>query len=156
MKVKEIEEKVERLLEPILVRLGLELYDVEWLSSGRYNYLRVFIDKKGGVTIKDCEKVSKELGAILDREDFIEVSYYLEVSSPGLTRELKKPKHFKKSIGALVRIYVKQDDEKRKEVVGRIVSADDLGVEVLLDTGDKDWVPYDLVWKAKLVYEERK
>ncbi|MGB9667910.1 MAG: ribosome maturation factor RimP, partial [Thermosulfidibacteraceae bacterium] len=126
MKATDIEERVKGLLCPILRKFNLELYDVEWLSAGRYNYLRIFIDKEGGVTIRDCELVSKEIGEILDREDFIEVSYYLEVSSPGLTRELKKPQHFMKSVGCLAKVVVKEDAD-RKELTGRILVADEEG-----------------------------
>ncbi len=154
MRGQEIERKVEELLSPILDRLNLVLYDIEWLSAGRYNYLRIFIDKEGGVTIRDCEIVSKELSEILDREDFIDVSYYLEVSSPGLTRELKKPKHFMKSVGCLVRFVVKESGGQR-ELVGRLVNADEEGAEFVIDE-DREWFSYDDIVKAKLVYEERK
>ena len=147
----EIEERVEKLLEPILKELGLQLYDVEWLSSGRHNYLRIFIDKPGGVTIRDCERVSQEIGDILDVEDFIHVSYYLEVSSPGLTRELKKPRHYVKSIGELVKVILKEPLSGRTELEGIIKDADEDGFLISLEEVD-EWVPYELVARAKLLF----
>ncbi len=147
----EIEERVEKLLEPILRELGLQLYDVEWLSSGRHNYLRIFIDKPGGVTIRDCERVSQEIGDILDVEDFIHVSYYLEVSSPGLTRELKKPRHYVKSIGELVKVILKEPLSGRTELEGIIKDADEDGFLISLEEVD-EWVPYELVARAKLLF----
>ncbi|BAT70910.1 ribosome maturation factor RimP [Thermosulfidibacter takaii ABI70S6] len=148
---REIEERVEKLLEPILKDLGLSLYDVEWLSSGRHNYLRVFIDKPGGVTVGDCERVSQEIGDILDVEDFIHVSYYLEVSSPGLTRELKKPRHYLKSIGELVKVVLKEPVAGRKELEGIIKDADEDGFILFLEEAD-EWIPYEIVAKAKLLF----
>ncbi len=151
MDKREIEKRVERLLEPILRSLGLSLYDVEWLSSGRHNYLRIFIDKPGGVTVGDCERVSEEIGDLLDVEDFIHVSYYLEVSSPGLTRELKKPRHFVKSIGELAKVVLKEPIEGKTELTGTIRDADEDGF-LLLGEGFEEWIPYEVVAKAKLVF----
>ncbi len=149
----EVEEKVKKLLEPILRSLGLSLYDVEWLSSGRHNYLRIFIDKPGGVTIHDCQRVSEEIGDILDIEDFIPVSYYLEVSSPGLTRELKKPRHFVKSIGEVVKVVFKEPFEGHSDLEGEIMDADEDGFLVKWKDGE-DWIPYENVARAKLVFRD--
>lgn len=148
----EIEKKVEQLLEPILRMLGLSLYDVEWLSSGRHNYLRIYIDKPGGVTIRDCQRVSEEIGDLLDVEDFIHVSYYLEVSSPGLTRELKKPRHYLKSIGETVKVVLKEPIEGKTEYQGLIKDADEDGFVLSLEDRD-EWIPYEVVAKAKLVFK---
>jgi len=95
----EIAQRVTRLVEPILEEGSLELVDLEFKPSGRRWSLKVFIDKEGGVTIADCEHVSRELGRILDVEDFIEPSYILEVSSPGLTRALRGEKDFERFKG---------------------------------------------------------
>lgn len=152
MNKEEIEKRVEKLLEPILKGLGLTLYDVEWLSSGKHNYLRIFIDKPGGVTIKDCQRVSEEIGDILDVEDFIHVRYYLEVSSPGLTRELKKPKHFVKSIGERVKITLREPLEGHTELEGEIIDADEDGFLLKWEEGE-DWIAYEIVVKAKVLFE---
>ncbi len=150
MTKEEIERRVEELLEPILRMLGLSLYDVEWASSGRHNYLRIYIDKPGGVTIGDCQRVSEEIGDILDVEDFIHVRYYLEVSSPGLTRELKKPRHYMKSIGERAKVYLKEEMLGRLEWEGTITDADEDGFVLLVD-GEEHWIPYEAVAKTKLV-----
>ena len=88
-KVKDCEQRTEQLLLPILSQLQFELVDVEYVKEAGNWYLRAYIDKPGGITIDDCETVSRVLSDVLDREDFIDEAYYLEVSSPGLTRPLK-------------------------------------------------------------------
>ena len=90
------EEKTLKLLEPIAQSNGVEIYDVEYVEEAGEWYLRAYIDKEGGVTIDDCEAVSRALSDALDRDEFIDDAYYLEVSSPGLGRQLKKDKHFEK------------------------------------------------------------
>ena len=93
------EQKAEALLSPIIERHGFELVDVEYVKEGGNWYLRAYIDKEGGITVDDCELVSREFGDMLDEEDFIEESYILEVSSPGLGRPLKKEKDYARSMG---------------------------------------------------------
>jgi len=93
------EKKVLAILEPILEEKALELADLEFVKEGPNWYLRVYIDKDGGVTIEDCENVSRILEKKLDEADPIEQAYILEVSSPGIDRPLKKPEHFEKYIG---------------------------------------------------------
>ena len=89
----------EKILLPVTEENGVEIYDVEYVKEGSDWYLRAYIDKEGGVTIEDCEKVSRAVSDIMDREDFIKDAYILEVSSPGLGRTLKKDKHLSRSIG---------------------------------------------------------
>ena len=84
------EEKTEMLIKPIIDANKVELFDVEFVKEGSDWYLRVFIDKEGGVTIEDCQNVSRAFNEILDKEDYIDSEYIFEVSSPGLTRPLKK------------------------------------------------------------------
>jgi len=98
------EAKTESLLEPIAAKFNVTIYDVEYLKEGSDYILRAYIDKEGGVSINDCEAVSRALSDILDENDFIADAYILEVSSPGLGRQLKKDKHLKKSIGEEVEI----------------------------------------------------
>ena len=88
------EQKTEEILNPIMEELEFELVDVEYVKEGSMWYLRAYIDKPGGITVNDCEAVSRRLSDILDEKDFIEDSYVLEVSSPGLGRPLKKKKEF--------------------------------------------------------------
>ena len=94
-KREEYEKKTEDLVMPIIEANSFELVDVEYVKEGSNWYLRVYIDKEGGVNVDDCELVSRALSDLLDRDDFIDDAYILEVSSPGLTRPLKKEKDFK-------------------------------------------------------------
>ena len=98
-KKEEIESGTEALLEPILDEFGFELWDVDYVREGKEYYLRVYIDKEGGITIDDCVDVSRRLSDELDAKDFIDDAYTLEVSSPGLGRKLVKEREFAKSIG---------------------------------------------------------
>lgn len=121
-KREEYEMKTEQLLEPILNEFQFELYDVEFVKEAGTFYLRAFIDKEDGITINDCETVSRKLSDLLDQKDFIPDSYILEVSSPGLGRQLKKDKHFEKSIGEEVELKLFKAIEKQKEFSGILES----------------------------------
>lgn len=112
------EARTEELLAPIVEKNGVEIYDVEYVKEGSEWYLRAYIDKPEGVNIIDCENVSRALSDALDKEDFIEEAYILEVSSPGLGRTLKKDKHLAKSIGEEVEIRLYKPIEKCKEFSG--------------------------------------
>ena len=107
--------------------------DVEYVKEGGNWYLRAYIDKEGGITVDDCEVVSRALGDLLDAEDFIEEAYILEVSSPGLGRPLKKEKDFKRSIGEEVEVRTYRAINKQKEFVGLLVSYDKDSVTLQLD-----------------------
>lgn len=96
--------KTEKLIEPLIQENDFELVDVEYVKEGANWYLRVFIDKEGGITVDDCELVSRALSDLLDEKDFITDAYILEVSSPGLGRQLKKDKDFTRSLGEEVEI----------------------------------------------------
>ena len=91
-KREEYELKTEKLLEPLMNENNFELVDVEYVKEGGNNFLRAYIDKDGGITVDDCELVSRALSDLLDEHDFIPDAYILEVSSPGLGRQLKKEK----------------------------------------------------------------
>ena len=119
------ESKTEELLLPITKAHNVEIYDVEFVKEGSEWYLRVYIDKPGGVTIDDCEAVSRALSEELDREDFIEESYTLEVSSPGLGRTLKKDRHLEKSIGENVDVKTYKPIQNSKEISGVLKAFDD-------------------------------
>ncbi len=94
-----VADSARRLLEPVLVRDGFELVDVEWVREGGSWVLRLYVDRKGGVTIDDCQAVSRTVEPILDAENLIEPAYNLEVSSPGLARPLRKPQDFERFAG---------------------------------------------------------
>jgi len=122
--------KIEDILTPILLEDRLELIDIEFHPIGKRWLLRVYIDKEGGVTIADCETVNRELGRILDVEDFIEHTYTLEVSSPGLTRPLKKKEDFDKYKGKLCKIITKEQLFGKNEFEGEIVKTYEDTVEI--------------------------
>lgn len=118
------EERTEQLLAPIAERSGVEIYDIEYVKEGSDWYLRAYIDKPDGVSIDDCENVSRALSDELDKEDFIPDAYILEVSSPGLGRTLKKDRHLAKSIGEEVEIKTYKPIDKRKEFQGILKAFD--------------------------------
>ena len=98
------EQKTEELILPILEELQFELVDVEYVKEGGTWYLRAYIDKEGGITVNDCEDVSRRMNELLDEKDYIEGSYVFEVSSPGLGRPLKKEKDYARSMGKRLEI----------------------------------------------------
>ena len=104
MQNNEIVSKIERLIDTILTEKSFELVDLEYKSEGKGKIVRVFIDKQGGVNMDDCSVVSRELSILLDVHDIIPSSYNLEISSPGLTRQLKKPADFGKNIGKKLKL----------------------------------------------------
>ena len=116
------EQKTEELLNPIMEEYAFELVDVEYVKEGSNWYLRAYIDKPGGITVNDCEAVSRKLSDLLDEKDFVEEAYILEVSSPGLGRPLKKEKDFKRSIGEEVEIRTYRMIDRQKEFTGILES----------------------------------
>ena len=119
------EEKTEKLLEPVVAEFGFKTVDVEYVKEGTDYFLRAYIDKEGGITIDDCEKVSRKLEELLDKEDFIPNAYILEVSSPGLGRQLKKEKHYLSNIGEKVDVKLYKPIDGRKEFTGILISYKD-------------------------------
>ena len=122
------EAKTEQLIQPLIDANNFELVDVEFVKEGSDWYLRVYIDKDGGITVDDCELISRAFNEILDREDYISEQYIFEVSSPGLMRPLKKEKDYKRSVGKLIDIKLYKPVDKCKEFTG------------VLDSYDKDTV----------------
>jgi ribosome maturation factor RimP len=125
LKKADIERICEELVTPIIEAGGYELVDVEYVKEGSDYYLRVYADKEGGITIDDCVEISRALEAKLDEKDFIEEAYILEVSSPGLTRPLKKEKDFKRSLGRLVDLKLYKAVNGQKEYEGRLAAFDE-------------------------------
>lgn len=113
-----IESKVEVLLEPIITNLGYDLYDVRYEKEGKDYYLRIIIDKPEGIDINDCETVNNNINDVLDEADYIKEQYFLEVSSPGLERVLRKPNHFLSQIGNEISVKLFKPIEKKKEFIG--------------------------------------
>lgn len=138
------ETRTEALLTPIAEANGVEIYDVEYVKEGADWYLRAYIDKAEGVNISDCENVSRALSDALDKDDFIEDAYILEVSSPGLGRTLKKDKHLEKSLGKQVEIKTYKPIEKSKEFSGvlKCYGADTVTIET--ENGDMVFAKSDI------------
>ena len=131
----EYEAKVEAFLLPVMEENGFELVDVEYVKEAGTWYLRAYIDKPGGFTVDDCEMVSRKLGDWQDKEDFIDESYILEVSSPGLGRPLKKEKDFKRSLGEQVEIRLYKAVDRQKEFVGALKAYDENTVTIEYEDG---------------------
>ncbi|MBZ4645905.1 MAG: ribosome maturation factor RimP [Petroclostridium sp.] len=131
-----VEDIVYNLAEPIAQKNNCEVVDVEFKKEGANWFLRVFIDKEDGVTLDDCEAVSKEISDELDRVDPIEQSYYLEVSSPGLDRPLKKEKDFLKFIGHKIEIKLYQAINGTKMLSGTLEAYNNGNITVRLDEGN--------------------
>lgn len=118
------EKKTEELLEPVVTGFGFELVDVEYVKEAGIWYLRAYIDKPGGITVDDCEAVSRKFSDILDEKDYIEDAYIFEVSSPGLGRSLKKEKDFQRSLGEEVEVRTYRAIDRQKEFAGILKAFD--------------------------------
>ena len=131
------ESQADALLQPIVDRLGFELVDVEYVKEGSTWYLRAYVDKEGGITINDCEAVSRAFSEKLDEKDFIDEAYIMEVSSPGLGRPLKKEKDFARSIGKEVEIRTFRPINHEKEFYGILTAYDADRVTVRAEDGEE-------------------
>lgn len=132
-----IEEKVEKLVEPIIEKIGYELYNVEYAKEGKNYFLRIFIDKGNGIDLNDCEKVNDAITDILDEENYIKEQYFLEVSSPGIERILRKNKHLKQNIGQQINVKLfKKDENGVKEYLGKLKEFDDLKIVIEQDENE--------------------
>lgn len=148
-KAKDIEVKTEAILKPIADNNSVSVYDVEYVKEGSDYYLRCYIDKEGGVTIDDCENVSRALSDALDKDDYIDDAYILEVSSPGLGRTLKKDKHLSYSIGEEVEVKTYKAMEGCKEFTGILKSYDADTITVTVPSGKKNDQEKDMAFDRK-------
>ena len=142
--------KVEAVVSPVLASHGLSLVDSEWRREGRRWVLRFFVDKPGGVTVGDCQAVSREAGDVLDVSRLIEPAYDLEFSSPGLDRQLRKDREFSWAIGKEVRCWVREPLDGHTEFYGRLVAASATMLALEGPEGRTQEVPRALVTKARL------
>jgi len=142
--------RVETFLSPLLASYGLDLVDAQWQREGRRWVLRLFVDKPGGVTVGDCQALSREAGDVLDAAALIEPAYDLEVSSPGLDRELKKEREFAWAVGKDVRCWVREPVDGRRELAGRLLAASGTGLTLEEGEGRRTEIPRSLVAKARL------
>lgn len=140
---------VEEMVEPFLTANGFELVDIEYVKEGSNWFLRVFLDKEGGIDIEDCGRVSEFLSEKLDEKDPISEAYFLEVSSPGAERPLKKLDDFHKAVDKHVFITTYEPVDGFKEFEGKLLSFD--GEQLVIEAGKKKFaVPYNKVASARL------
>ena len=144
-----LRERLIALIEPVLGRLGYELVEVEYAAGRTQAVVRLFIDQPAGITVDDCEKVSREVAALLDVEDPVPTAYTLEVSSPGFDRVLRTPAHFERFVGSRVFVELKAPRDGRKRYTGTLQATDEKGVELEVD-GRKVTIGYEEIGKARL------
>ena len=151
---KNVEQVLADFATQVADECGYELVDVNLLGQGKKALLRVFIDKKGGITLHDCEEFSRRFETRLDVEDPIAGPYTLEVSSPGLDRPLRNLHDFRRSVGKLVRIVTKENISRRSFFVGRLtaVNGDILRLSIA-DSGEEIALPLASITKARLEIE---
>lgn len=147
----DLQEQIQRLLDPILTSLGLTLWDLEFKKDGPKWLLRIYIEREaGGVTLNDCEAVSRDLGTVLDVEDIVPHAYTLEVSSPGLDRPLTRPDHYRKCLGQQVRIKTFQAVNGEKVFRGRLAAIEEAVIVLETEKSGTLRVPLAGVAKASL------
>ena len=142
-----IEEKVYTLLEKTIINLGYDLYDVEYAKEGKDYFLRIFIDKTSGIDLNDCENVNNAITDILDEADYIKEQYFLEVSSPGVERILRRDKHLEQNIGKEVEIKLFKPINKTKNIIGTLEKFDDNNIYL-----ENEIIDRKNISQIKLVY----
>ena len=149
-----IEERVETLIKPKIESIGYELYDVLYFKEGKNYILRVVIDSEKGISLNDCEKVNNEINDILDDADYIKDQYFLEVSSPGIERILRKDWQLKKYIGANVEAKLfKQDENGFKEYIGILKQVEEEYIVIEQDSEDYKVERKDIA-QVKTIYNQ--
>ena len=142
---------LDKIVQNAVQACGVEIYHYEWLPSGRKSLLRVYIDKPGGVTVGDCESVSRELGVLLDLEEVIPSRYVLEVSSPGMDRRLYTRPHFLANLGKEIEVRLKGNlVGEQKKWIGILDESDASGFTISLQDGTKKRVAYEFIDSARL------
>ncbi|MUT66394.1 ribosome maturation factor RimP [Paenibacillus sp. NEAU-GSW1] len=149
MSTSRIKSVVEEMVTPFLSSNGFELVDIEYVKEGSNFFLRVFVDKEGGIDIDECGRISEYLSEQLDKNDPVSDAYFLEVSSPGAERPLKKPEDVRKAVGKHVYITTYEPIDGSKEFEGQLLSFD--GEQVQVKVGKKEHaIPYAKVASARL------
>lgn len=141
---------LETLLAPVVVEQGCELWGLEYFQQGRRSALRLYIDAEDGITVDDCERVSRQVSAVLDVEDPISGAYMLEVSSPGMDRPLFRPEQYLRYVGALIAVRLRAPYEGRRKFQGVMRGIED--GELVLQVGDTEYLlPMEGIDKANVV-----
>jgi len=144
-----LRERLIALIEPVLVRLGYELVELEYAAGRSQAVVRIFIGKPVGITVDDCERVSREVAALLDVDDPIPTAYTLEVSSPGFDRVLRTAAHFERFVGSRVFVELKAPRAGRRRYTGMLQAVNATGIELEVDK-QKVEIPFDEIGKARL------
>ena len=144
-----LRERLIALIEPLAGQLGYELVELEFASGRSHGVLRIFIDRAEGIRVEDCERMSREVSALLDVEDPIPTAYTLEVSSPGFDRVLRTQPHFERFVGERVHVELKVPREGRRRYTGLLRQVADAGIEIEVD-GQMVNVPFAEIGKARL------
>lgn len=131
-----VEEKVENLLQDRIKELGYELYDVEYAKEGKNYFLRIFIDNEKGINLNDCEKVNDGIMDLLDEADYIKEQYFLEVSSPGIERILKKDKHLDLAMGEEIEVNLFKPIDKKKTLDGILTGYDESSITIMYENDE--------------------
>lgn len=159
-----IEEKVENLLKSTIENLGYNLYDVQYVKEGQNYFLRVFIEKKdGSIDLNDCEKVNNEINDLLDKADYIKEQYFLEVSSTGLEKILRKDQHLKDNIGNMIQVNLftsielnnsaRKKNNKIKEIQGVLLDFSEKEIIIKLENEEKINIERKNISLIKTVYD---
>lgn len=146
-----IEEKVEELIKPEIEKLGYKLYDVEYVKEGKDYYLRIYIDSKKGIDLSDCEKTSSSINDILDKADYIKSEYFLEVSSPGIERILRKDDHLNDNLGKEVEIKLFKPINNTKAISGILIKYDKEKIYLKINEEEQE-LERKLISQIKLKY----
>ncbi|MES2822157.1 MAG: ribosome maturation factor RimP [Pseudomonadota bacterium] len=143
------QELLQEMIAPIITSLGCELWGLEYLTQGRYTTLRIFIDAPNGVSLEDCEKVSRQISAVMDVEDPIQGEYTLEVSSPGMDRPLYTFAHYARYVGETINLRLRMARDGRRRFKGEILKAENN--EVLIAVEGKEYLfAVDAIDKANI------
>jgi ribosome maturation factor RimP len=146
-------EGIRRIIAPILESMSLSLWDMEFQKQGPKWLLRIYIDRESGVTLNDCESVSRDLSAVLDVEDIIPHAFTLEVSSPGLDRTLTKPEHFVRFAGSTVKVKTYQPIDGQKVFRGKLLGMGENTIRVEIETQGGLEIPLSNITKVSLEVE---
>ncbi|WP_419419589.1 ribosome maturation factor RimP [Legionella sp. D16C41] len=147
-----IRKDIQALIEPVVEQLGYILWGCEYLSQGKYSLLRIYIDKENGVNIDDCERVSKQVSALLDVEDPIQGHYSLEISSPGIPRPLFDREHYQLYLGQGVKLKLHKPIKGTRNIKGIIQSVSDDSFTLRVDDEQYE-VQFSQIVKANLIGE---
>jgi ribosome maturation factor RimP len=152
---KNVRDFVYALVEPIIQENGLELIEVEFVKEGANWYLRLYIDKEQGIDLEDCQQISRLISDLLDKEDPIDQAYFLEVSSPGLERPLKREKDFQKYKGCAVIVNTYTPIEGKKELRGKLGVYNNNTLNLIIEPSGEIQIPRKAISQVKLDWEDQ-